>query len=404
MDILLLCGYFEACYQDEIASKTKVGIENAANTFQQRLITGLKALPHNVKVVSAPFIGPWPTEYSQLFFNGFKKVNDATSEDVKYVKFNNAWGYRNISRTHSLKKEADLFLKNSHDKEKAVIVYCPHTPFLEAAVYIKEKDPAVHIHMVVPDLPQYMNLNSGSHKIYDFFKGIDIKRFNRLNNYVDSYTLLTSDMAEVLNVKNRPYTVVEALTDDCEIKPKDSVGKVFAYAGKLLESFGVKKMVEAFTMTDQSDAKLIICGGGELEDYIVEQAKKDTRIEFLGTLTSSKAFEVLKSADVLINPRQNDSEYTKYSFPSKNVEYLMTGNIVIAYMLDGMPNIYRDFIVEPVDNSVVALKEAMIKATTQHKDWNSERVERVNTYFNDSLNAVRVGERIYRLISTACSK
>lgn len=48
---------------------------------------------------------------------------------------------------------------------------------------------------------------------------------------------------------------------------------------------------------------------------------------------------ISKNADVLVNPRQNDDEYTKYSFPSKNIEYLMTGNAVMAYMLDGIPEI-----------------------------------------------------------------
>ncbi len=399
MDILLLCGYFENCYQAEIGTKTKVGIENAANTFQQRLIKGFKSLPHSLTTVSAPFIGPWPMEYSQLFFKGFKEVAGAKSEGIKYVGFNNAWGYRNISRTRALKKQANLFLKSSASKEKAVIVYCPHTPFLEAAVSLKKKDPDLHIHMVVPDLPQYMNLNTNSHKIYDFFKSIDIKRFNKLNSFVDSYTLLTDHMADVLNVGDRPYIVVEALTNECSVTPNSGKGKTFAYAGKLLESFGVKRMVEAFKMTDDKEAKLKICGGGELENYIIEQANADSRIEFLGTLTSDQAFELLKGSDVLINPRQNDSEYTKYSFPSKNVEYLMTGNVVIAYMLDGIPEIYRDFLVSPADNSIEALKDAMVKALSCDKEWNLSRIQRVNDYFNNTLNSNKIAERITRLFN-----
>ena len=51
-------------------------------------------------------------------------------------------------------------------------------------------------------------------------------------------------------------------------------------------------------------------------------------------------------ADVLVNPRPNNEEYTKYSFPSKNIEYLMTGKPVVAYMLDGMPAHYKKFLYE----------------------------------------------------------
>lgn len=54
MDVLLLCGYFEPKYQEEISKKTKTWVENAANTFQQRLIAGLRTQDVHLEVVSAP--------------------------------------------------------------------------------------------------------------------------------------------------------------------------------------------------------------------------------------------------------------------------------------------------------------------------------------------------------------
>ena len=133
MDILLLCGYFEPKYQEEISRKTKTWVENAANTFQQRLIAGLRAQDANLEVVSAPFIGPWPTAYEDMLFKSFEAGESA--ENVQYIPFNNIWGYRNISRTAALKKRVRDFARKSEAEKKAIIVYCPHTPFLEAAVY-----------------------------------------------------------------------------------------------------------------------------------------------------------------------------------------------------------------------------------------------------------------------------
>ena len=131
MDILLLCGYFEPKYQEEISRKTKTWVENAANTFQQRLIAGLRAQDVNLEVVSAPFIGPWPTAYEDMLFKSFEAGESA--ENVQYIPFNNIWGYRNISRTAALKKRVRDFARKSEAEKKAIIVYCPHTPFLEAA-------------------------------------------------------------------------------------------------------------------------------------------------------------------------------------------------------------------------------------------------------------------------------
>lgn len=376
MDVLLLCGYFESKYQKEITNKTKTWVENAANTFQQRLIKGFKQQNINLTIVSAPFIGPWPTAYQDVIFKQFEA--GASDEGITYVGFNNIWGYRNISRTAALKKQVLTFIKNSKSEKRAVIVYSPHTPFLEAAIYAKSIDPSVHIHMVVPDLPQYMNLSKKAHPIYDFFKRIDIKKFYQLNSRVDSYMLLTKHMAEKMEVGDRPYIVVEAIIDEVpeQLGNGHPRGKVIAYAGKLVESFGVKRLVEAFEMIDDPEVQLHICGGGELRSYIEDMAKKDKRITYFGMVPAEKAHEILMNADVLVNPRLNNDEYTKYSFPSKNVEYLLTGNAVVAYMLDGMPEDYREYMCIPTNDSSAALTEAMINALSC-KHMNAFSGERV---------------------------
>jgi len=49
-----------------------------------------------------------------------------------------------------------------------------------------------------------------------------------------------------------------------------------------------------------------------------------------------------EKSDFLINPRENNEEYTKFSFPSKLTEYLKTGKPVICYKLDGIPQEYDE--------------------------------------------------------------
>jgi glycosyltransferase involved in cell wall biosynthesis len=70
----------------------------------------------------------------------------------------------------------------------------------------------------------------------------------------------------------------------------------------------------------------------------------------------------IRKADVLVNPRQNDEAYTKYSFPSKNIEYLLSGNPVVAYMLDGVPEEYRKFMSIVPDDGVDSLKDTILAA------------------------------------------
>lgn len=397
MDVLLLCGYFEPKYQEEISKKTKTWVENAANTFQQRLIAGLKAQDINLKVVSAPFIGPWPTAYTDKTFKGFEAGESA--ENVQYVHFNNIWGYRNISRTVALKKCVKDFIRNSKSEKKAIIVYCPHTPFLEAAVYGKGLDNSVHIHMVVPDLPQYMNLSKKAHPIYDFFRKIDIQKMEKLIAQVDSFMLLTKYMADKLHVGNRPYIVVEGVTDVKNLPPeKKEHGKKVAYAGKLVEAFGAKRLVKAFEMIDDPEASLHICGGGELKPYVEEMCQKDSRIHYYGVVPAEKANEILQNADVLVNPRQNDDEYTKYSFPSKNIEYLMTGNAVVAYMLDGIPEIYKDFFIVPSSCETYSLSEAICFALNESEQAKERKKQEVWRYLAETKEKEAVAERVVSLL------
>ena len=143
MDVLFLCGYFEPKYQEEIGRKTKTWVENAANTFQERLIAGFLRQNIHMSIVSAPLFGAWPTSYSDVLFRGF----EAGSSDVgiEYVSFNNIWGYRNISRTISLKKAVKTFLEGSKDKQKAVIIYGAHTPYMAAASYAKQICSDIHV-------------------------------------------------------------------------------------------------------------------------------------------------------------------------------------------------------------------------------------------------------------------
>ena len=125
--------------------------------------------------------------------------------------------------------------------------------------------------------------------------------------------------------------------------------------------FGIKELVDSFMRIEDSDFRLILCGDGDARDYVEEKSKIDNRIEYKGMVSAEKAREFVGTADVLVNPRPNDEEYTKYSFPSKNIEYLMTGKPVVAHLLDGMPSFYENFLYVIPDN-VQNFEEVLLKA------------------------------------------
>ncbi|MGL5011509.1 MAG: glycosyltransferase, partial [Paracoccaceae bacterium] len=64
-------------------------------------------------------------------------------------------------------------------------------------------------------------------------------------------------------------------------------------------------------------------------------------------------------AHVMINPRRPEGAFTRYSFPSKTMEYLASGRPVIMHWLPGMPEEYRPYLVTPETGDAEGLLGAM---------------------------------------------
>lgn len=179
----------------------------------------------------------------------------------------------------------------------------------------------------------------------------DMLKTNRLNkileNNFDLYVLLTEQMNEKINKKKKPYIVIEGIVDpnmdsrDNLIENKYS-SKVCIYAGGLYEKYGVKTLVDAFKEVTVKDAKLHIYGNGELEEYI--KNLDNEKIKYFGVVENDKIVEEELKATLLINPRFTHEEYTKYSFPSKNMEYMVSGTPVLTTKLPGIPEEYFEYI------------------------------------------------------------
>lgn len=345
MKILMLCGVFAKENEQEVIRQAKAPVEFSANLFQEKLICGFRETFCDFTVLSAPFVGAFPTTSRMINFKGFKE----TPAGYHYVRFNNIWGLRNFSRAASLKRAVRSFA-DAPDEQKMILVYCTHTPFLEAAAYAKDRDPRIRICLMVPDLPEYMNLRADRSRLYDFAKQYDIKKMHKLMACVDSFVLLTEQMKEALPVGDKPCRVVEGiiaqLPEPAKMDAAAEREKYIVYTGKMDGVFGVKSLVDSMSLLDDSDYRLVLCGQGDSFDYALAASKQDPRIMALGQVSPETAAQWQSRAAVLINPRANVGEYTKYSFPSKNIEYLLSGKPVAAYMLDGMPDCYRDFIYE----------------------------------------------------------
>lgn len=388
--------------EPEILAASKGAVHYAANKFQWNFIDGFMSLPDvSLRVLSAPFVGTFPKEYRKLFVRG-SDISYKDKVPCAYVPFNNLWGYRNISRKRSLIRAVRSFASEK-SSGKVIVVYSPHTPFLEAAVYAKRKDPSIHICLVVPDLPEYMNLFEKKSLAYRLLKKVDIRMFGKSMRDIDSFVLLTEPMREKLQIGSRPYIVVEGMVpltesqSDIHNLPAGDK-KTVVYAGTLKRKFGILNLVEAFHNLNNPDYELMICGRGDTEDPIAEFTRKDSRIHLLGQITGEQSDALIRSATVLVNPRQNNEEYTRYSFPSKTMEYLLSGVPVIAYELDGMPEEYREYIMFVEGDSIEDLQRKIEEVLSMPDPVRREFGSRARSFVLKEKNNRVSCERIFNMI------
>lgn len=157
----------------------------------------------------------------------------------------------------------------------------------------------------------------------------------------DMFIFLTKQMNDLINKKDKPYIIMEGLVDskfDTNVKCKKK--KAIMYAGGLYTKYGVKLLIDSFLEWNNDEYELWLCGSGDLNNYISEL--NNNKVKYFGTLPNTKIIEMERKATLLVNPRPTTEEFTKYSFPSKNMEYMLSGTPVLTTKLPGMPKEYND--------------------------------------------------------------
>lgn len=177
-------------------------------------------------------------------------------------------------------------------------------------------------------------------KTIDFIMNIGDKINIKCSNM---FILLTEEMNKIVNKKNKPYIVIEGMVDrDFQLNLKTKKSKAIMYAGGLYEQYGVKLLIDSFIKWNNKDYELWLCGDGELVEYI--KNLNNDKIKYFGSISNEIVVKMEREAMLLVNPRFTDKEYTKYSFPSKNMEYMVSGTAVLTTKLPGMPKEYNKFV------------------------------------------------------------
>ena len=181
-------------------------------------------------------------------------------------------------------------------------------------------------------------------------------------------------MNDYIRNPGKPYVVLEGHADitmkekQPSLDRRDSPRTVF-YAGGVSKQYGLGHLVEGFRLANIPNAQLHIYGPGDYVEELKQIAETDDRVFYGGMLMNREIIEKEMDATLLVNPRPTHEEYVKYSFPSKNMEYMASGTPVLTTNLPGMPKEYHPhvYLIEEESDSGVAQALKQVLANTDEE-------------------------------------
>lgn len=406
MAILFIGGIFPSEKKEEILKKSLGNIQNAANNFQLEIIKGLEYWNKGpIDILNAIFVGSWPKFYKDKKIEGYKFKHVENSNDFN-IGFYNFKYFKHLNRAYELKKNLFKWLEENRNIENKIYVYSYHLPFLYAVSQAKKKY-NIKICLIVPDLPQYMDLSNDKNLIKKILKTLDIKMSKLFLKDIDSYIFLTKYMREKINKNILKYDIVEGITpsnnenieDKYNFKEEDKEKKIILYTGTLDEKYGILNLINSIKYLENKNLELWICGEGNSKDKILEIVKKEGRIKYKGLLSVKEVKIIQRKATLLVNPRCGKEEYTKYSFPSKTLEYMLSGTPILMNRLEGIPEEYYKymFITSSSDEKEWATKIKEI-LNMENNELN-EFGERAKKFVEKEKNFIKQGEKIFEIFN-----
>lgn len=361
MEYIFLGSFFPHDRQDQILKFSRGPVANANNAFQHAILRGLNNIYPGMLIITAPNIGAYPRRYRQPFYSGFRFNNIENMSGVA-LGFCNVTILKHVARYINVNRELSKILLGKKGPV-CIICYDLHLPFILAIWNLKRKFPLLKTCVIIPDLPSFT-----SDKPSLLLRGMNYVANTLLDICyadIDGFILLTKNMVERIPVTGKPWAVVEGMFLAEKIsgnneRLKGNFKTIF-YAGSLDNRNGVMRLVKAFEKIKHPSYKLLICGAGDSELDIKAAAAKDHRIEFKGQLPRSEVLALQQKANLLVNPRTPEGQFTRYSFPSKTIEYFASSIPVLMHRLDGVPENYFNFCYTIDDLSIDYLAKRMIE-------------------------------------------
>ncbi len=376
---------FDKNKEKELLKICPKGVSMAVNQYQMGFVEGLNK---KIDIISGLIIGSYPKKCKKFSFK--REKSNFEYGTIEYLPFKNFYFIKErMFYKHALKL---LKEKINKDEETILYVYGLYLPYLKVIRRIKRIFSNLKVCLIITDLPGKYGFLANQKSLSAIKDRLQTKKKLKLASFADSYVFLTEQMTEIF--PKRPYSIIEGFFPQCDFEyNQNREEKTILYTGSLQSAFGIDNLLKAFSKIEDKDYSLWICGAGGIQSTVEEYAKNDKRIKYFGFLKKEEITKLQAECDVLINPRQDNAEYTKYSFPSKTMEYLLSGSKVLMYKLAGVPQEYYDYIYTIDGNEIDDLKNAIVN-TCEDKSFYPEKSQKQVAWIKENKNAKKQIEKL----------
>lgn len=347
MKIIFISGLYTSQLETFLLKISTSYIQNAPNVFQWAVVDGLDSNKVDFEVLSYPFLPCFPT-------NKFIK---SPKEDIMYngkhigkvMEYCTIPLIKQLMISSSIKNELIKILNRNRNEEIVVLTYTPLSYFVKPVIELKKKYNNLSLVSIITDLiDDLLYFKDNSSFLKRIQNKLEYESVKKAYAGIDQFILLTEQMVEKISEADNKYIVVEGIapfnkiSDFYKEKKDEGVRSIF-YAGTLQEFSGIRELLSAFGKIKNKNYRLVICGEGVLTPEIKNAALLDNRIIYKGMQPREEVLKLQKEATLLINPRRPDKSITRFSFPSKTMEYLVSGTPMIGYKLEGIPEEYYGY-------------------------------------------------------------
>lgn len=337
----------------EVLEKDK-SLPIQTHKFAWSLARALREGGAHVNLLSALPVSNFPA-MPKIFIKGHKFYHNGFPG--RTFSFINILGIKHITRFLSCISTG--LSEILYHRSRFILVHGVHSPFLWFSLLLRRKNRKVVV--VVTDPPGVVLSQDGI--LARNLKKLDCFLVKCALSRVDGIVALTRALVEDF-APGVPAIIIPGFMDkhleqsSLPVLAKKNVFDI-AYAGGLLEEYGVGRLLDAVLNIKDVNIRLTLYGKGDLETRIKHIANSDLRIRYGGVVTPKDLVGLLQSADLLINPRPSDQDFVRHSFPSKLIEYLGLGVPVLTTKLPGIPKDYLEYMYLINNETIDGLRDAI---------------------------------------------